>query len=94
MGYNWNKVDRMSAEDAKRYLRRQYLKSKAKRKNAIKEDRLAESLMYSERYKGDSDGGCTYYGFILGEDFADMFDVDTTFELTDEEIGEWVDSHM
>lgn len=65
-----------------------------KKNRRVTEDRLAESLMYSERFKGDSDGGCTYYGFLLGEDFADMFDVETTFELTDEDIRMWIDSHM
>lgn len=94
MGYNWNKVDRMSTEAAKEYLRRRYYKGVAKKRNANKEDRLAWSLMDSERFVSDPDGGCTYYGFIIGEDFADTYDVETTFDLTDEEIREWINSHM
>ena len=100
MGYNWNKVDRMSAEAAETYLRKEFLKDKARKLNAHKEDKLTESILYRSRIRYE-DGGEYWreYGFILPEDI--LFDYDPEegewgayTSLTDEEIREWVMDNM
>lgn len=61
-------------------------------------DRLAHSMYDGtmwQRFRADEDGeGWRLYGFVLGEEFADWYDVETTNDLTDEEVDEWFEDHM
>lgn len=76
-----------------------WLKQQAKKYGtyALK-DKLTHSMQEGtlyERFRADRDGeGWSYYGFVMGEQFADYYDVDSTFELTDAEIQEWFDEIM
>lgn len=105
MSYNKSWIDALkttSLQDAmgmtdKAYHR--WLKQQAKRYGtyALK-DKLAHSMgdgSFWQRVRVDSDGeGWRYYGFVLGEEFADYYDVETTFDLTDEDIWYYFDDVM
>ena len=94
-----NALKATSLQDAMGMTDRQYhrwLKSQAKEFGCYAaKDSLAHSMQggtFYQRFRPDEDGeGWKLYGFVLGEEFADRYDVETTFELTDDEIWEFFD---
>lgn len=105
MSYDRNWIDALkktSLQDAMGMTDRQYhrwLKEQAKEygQYALK-DKLAHSIgdgTMWQRTRFDSDGeSWRHYGFVLGEEFADYYDADTTFDLTDADINEFFDDSM
>lgn len=76
---------------AKRLLRRL-----VKQELAGKRDRLTHGLIdgrLHERYRYDFDG-VTAYGFVNNGDFVYQYNVESTDQLTDDEIDEWFDRCM
>lgn len=61
-------------------------------------DKLAHSMYGGtmwQRFRADEDGeGWRTYGFVMGEEFSDWYDVETTNDLTDADIDEWFEDHM
>lgn len=64
----------------------------------VLKDRLAHSISDGtmwQRFHADGDGeSWSYYGFVMGEEFSDWYDAETTAELTDSDIAEWFEDHM
>lgn len=58
------------------------------------EHSMSDGTMW-QRFREDADGeGWRTYGFVMGEEFADYYDVETTFELTDADISRFFRDHM
>lgn len=103
MSYDKNWIDALkttSLQDAtgmtdKAYHR--WLKRQAKEYGTYAmRDKLAHGMgdgTLWQRYAFE-DEGWKSYGFVLGEQFADWYDVETTNDLTDDEITEWFDGNM
>lgn len=78
-----------------KWLKRQY---KSYGTYALR-DKLVHSLCEGtrwQRFRADEDGeGWRLYGFVMGEEFSDWYDLaETTDDLTDEDIDEWFEGHM